>query len=78
VVDVARVDVGPVIEQQGGDLDISGEMEWKLPVAASCVDELRINGQELSDAVDFPKPRGGMDIDGCAASDEVVRKLAAG
>jgi hypothetical protein len=40
--------------------------------------ELRISHQEFADTVDFPKPRGGMDIDDCAARDEIVRKSRAG
>src|ERR1700722_11027286 len=40
--------------------------------------ELRISGQEFADTVDFPKPRSAMDIDDCAARDEIVRKSRAG
>src|ERR1700722_14837878 len=40
--------------------------------------ELRISGQEFADTVYFPTSRGGMDIDDCAARDEIVRKSRAG
>ena len=49
-----------------------------MAVTAACMHELRIRGQEFADTVDFSKPRGGMDIDNCAARDEIVRKSRAG
>ena len=49
-----------------------------MAVTAACIHELRIIGQEFADTVDSPKPRGGMDIDDCAARDEIVRKSRAG
>jgi hypothetical protein len=52
-----------------------GMTKQKLAVTAACIHELRIIGQEFADTVDFPKPRGGMDIDDCAARDEIVRKF---
>jgi hypothetical protein len=73
MVDVASVDVGPVIEQQSSDLNSGSEMEWELAVTTACLHELRISGQEFADTVDFPKPRCGMDIDDCATRDEIVR-----
>src|SRR5580704_10375015 len=78
MVDVASVNVGPVVEQQSSDLNRGSEMEWQLAVTAACMHELRILGQEFADTVDFPKPRGGMDIDDCAARDEIVRKPRTG
>src|ERR1700722_6293363 len=72
MVDVASVDVGPVVEQQSGDLNGGSEMEWQLAVTATCMHELRISGREFADTVDSPKSRGGMDIDDCAARDEIV------
>ena len=40
--------------------------------------KLRISRQEFADTVDFPKPRGRMDIDDCAARDQIVRKPRTG
>jgi hypothetical protein len=63
VVDVARVDLGSMVEQKSGDLNGCGEVKRKLAVTTSCMDELRVESQELTNAVDHAESSGSMDID---------------
>jgi hypothetical protein len=77
MVNVASIDVGAVIEQEGGDLDRGREMEWELTVAAACVDEGWIGSEQLADAVDHAEPGGSVDVDASATRDEVFRKFGA-
>ena len=39
MVDIARVNVGAVPEQQRSDFNGAGEMKWSLAISAASVDE---------------------------------------
>ncbi len=75
VIDVAGVDVGTGIEEEGGDFDGGGEVKRELAVAAASMDELRIGSEEFADAFDHAKSSSGVNVEGGAARDQVVSEL---
>ena len=63
VIDVARVDVGAVIEQAGGDFDGRGEMEWRLAIASPGMNRIRIGEEESFDVVEHAEACGSVDAE---------------
>jgi hypothetical protein len=78
VIDVARVDVGAVVEQERRHLDRRRAMQRSLPVSAARVDGGGIRRDHRLHVVQAIELRGGRRIEPRPARDQVVRQPVRG
>ena len=70
VVHVAGVDLGAVVEQEPGDLDVARDVQRRLAVASAGVHDAGVGGDELLQPIEQAQARGGVRVDRRSALDQ--------
>src|ERR1044071_3495577 len=71
MIDIQSVDVCAVVEQVFRDQDVGREMQWSLTIAAACVDESLLSGNEFLQALEQTESGRCVDINNCPARNSI-------